>query len=58
MKINTTDRGFGYVEFQDNRRQDCSVQKSSNAEKDCIWLGCNDINLQMFDAIRCKWPSR
>ena len=35
----TTSRGFRRFIFNDEYRQECSVQKSSLAEIDAIWLG-------------------
>jgi hypothetical protein len=39
MKLTTTARGFSLIEFQDYNRKQCSLQKSSLADNDCIWLG-------------------
>ena len=39
MKIRKTSRGFDYVQFTDKYEQRCSLQKSSLATEDCIWLG-------------------
>lgn len=47
MKLRTTDRGFGIIEFKDQYEQPCSLQKSSIATIDCIWLGVHteiDLN--------------
>lgn len=35
------DRGFLRGEFKDRYGAECSIQKSSLATEDCIWLGCN-----------------
>lgn len=35
------DRGFLRGEFLDRYGEKCSIQKSSLATEDCIWLGCN-----------------
>jgi len=35
------DRGFLRGRFKDRYGADCSIQKSSLAEEDCIWLGCD-----------------
>jgi len=45
MGISTTERGFDYVEFTDRYGQVSSLQKSSIATEDCIWLGINDPDL-------------
>lgn len=34
-----TERGFGRGEFKDRYDSDCSIQVSSIATEDCIWLG-------------------
>lgn len=39
MKIEFNERGFAYAEFEDRYKQKCSIQKSSLATEDCIWLG-------------------
>jgi len=44
MKIKKTSRGFGRIEFIDYYGIKCSLQKSSLADKDAIWLGCNDAD--------------
>ena len=35
------DRGFLKGKFKDRYGADCSIQKSSLATEDCIWLGCD-----------------
>lgn len=39
MKRRKTERGFGIIEFEDIYGEKCSIQKSSLATKDAIWLG-------------------
>lgn len=39
MKIQFNNRNFAYAEFEDRYKQKCSIQKSSLAFEDCIWLG-------------------
>lgn len=41
MQETVTQRGFDRVEFTDHYGADCSLQKSSLATEDAIWLGCN-----------------
>jgi hypothetical protein len=41
MKRQTTNRGFALYEFADGNGEPCSLQESSTAERDCIWLGCD-----------------
>ncbi len=48
MKNTPTSRGFSRFEFKDSHGDFCSLQKSSAAEDDYIWLGCNDIGLKTF----------
>ena len=42
MKETNTRRGFPLVEFKDRHDQDCSLQTSSIAFENCIWLGCDN----------------
>lgn len=42
MKLELTNRGFVIGDFLDEYGTPCSIQKSSLAEKDCIWLGVHD----------------
>lgn len=44
-----TQRGFALVEFKDQRGIECSLQKSSIATDDCVWLGSDDIGLRRFE---------
>ena len=39
MEMKRTERGFSHAEFEDRYGQQCSIQKSSLAFEDCIWLG-------------------
>ena len=43
-----TGRGFAIYEFEDRYGVDCSLQKSSLAFEDCVWLGANTIGLKEF----------
>lgn len=38
----TTARGFKICKFTDHYGESCSLQKSSLASEDCIWLGIDD----------------
>lgn len=42
IEIKATERGFPYAEFTDRYGVKCSIQKSSLAFEDCIWLGVNN----------------
>lgn len=43
MKENNV-RGFKVLEFKDWYDRSCSIQNSSSAEKECIWLGISQAN--------------
>ncbi len=53
IKLKTTVRGFLRGEFKDLYGAKCSIQKSSLATDDAIWLGVNDPDLKIMarDAI-------
>lgn len=44
MKTTKTLRGFDIVQFQDRLDTPCSIQKSSLANENTIWIGVNDAN--------------
>lgn len=46
--IADTQRGFGKLNFRDRYGVACSVQKSSLATDECIWLGADHIGLKKF----------
>ena len=48
MKNTPSNRGFDRYEFTDGNGVDCSLQKSSVATEDMVWLGCNEIGLKVF----------
>ena len=54
-----TKRGFIIDEFEDRSGHRCSLQKSSIASEDCIWLGIDDPKPQILapDAILCGIPT-
>jgi hypothetical protein len=69
MKLEKTERGFLNGHFIDRYGAKCSIQKSSLATEDAIWLGLDDADPQIMvsDAIRlgiettesngwCKYP--
>ncbi len=43
-----TGRGFSNLEFKDHYGAECSIQKSSLATEDAIWIGINDANPQIM----------
>lgn len=38
-----TNRGFAIYKFNDLYNSNCSLQESSLATDDAIWLGCDDV---------------
>lgn len=57
MKLERTSRGFAILQFTDEYGLECSLQKSSLADKDCIWLG--DVRNRMHltqDMVRDLLP--
>jgi hypothetical protein len=49
MEINKTQRGFSLGKFKDSYGNDCSLQKSSAAMNDYIWLGIDKPKLTVFE---------
>lgn len=49
MKKEKTERGFNIIEFIDKYGEKCSLQKSSLATEDCIWLGIDNPKLTIFE---------
>lgn len=47
MKVKHTERGFVRIDFKDRYNIACSLQKSSLADEDAIWLGCNKADPQV-----------
>jgi len=48
MKCKRTGRGFAHYEFTDEYGAKCSLQKSSSAMVDRIWLGVDNANPQIM----------
>lgn len=44
MELKETNRGLKFYEFNDRYGIKCSLQKSSLASENAIWLGCADAN--------------
>lgn len=42
MKLKKTPRGFWRLDFKDSYGKECSIQESSIATEDRIWLGMNE----------------
>lgn len=49
MEINKTSRNFDFGKFEDLNHNQCSIQASSLASEDAIWLGIDDPNLVVFE---------
>jgi hypothetical protein len=49
MKKSVTNRGFALVEFTDRNGQACTLQKSSLADEDCVWLGCKPNRMHLTE---------
>jgi hypothetical protein len=47
MELKQTGRGFDLYEFTDVNKDHCTLQKSSIATEDCIWLGLGGNNCRM-----------
>ena len=47
MKVEKTERGFSIVEFIDLYGKQCSLQESSLATDDAIWLGRNGQRMHL-----------
>lgn len=50
MKIKKTQRGFAIGEFKDLNGEVCTIQKSSLATKEAIWIGAAKLRVQHFKA--------
>lgn len=48
MKLIKTSRGFAIAEFRDHNGESCSIQESSVATEDLIWLGRDDVDSHTF----------
>lgn len=55
MEVEFTSRGFGKVSFSDCNGVECSLQESSLATDNAIWLGANKIGLKYFKAFQGGW---
>jgi hypothetical protein len=50
IKIKKNERSFETGTFIDRYDQECSIQKSSLATEDCIWLGIDDAKPQIMSS--------
>ena len=53
-EVQHTSRNFRFYEFKDSYGFDCTIQKSSLATSDCIWLGLQSASAKVLhgDATR------
>jgi len=42
LELVETGRGFARAEFADRYNRACSIQESSLATENCLWLGCDE----------------
>lgn len=57
-KASKTARGFSLIEFGDIYGNQCSVQKSSLATTDAIWLGLVEGHRMHLDRDAAAWLAR
>ena len=50
MEKKATNRGFYLYEFEDLYGENCSLQESSLATTEAIWLGVDDPKLTIFES--------
>lgn len=50
-----TERGFALKNFKDRNGNECSIQKSSSALEDCIWLGATELRVREFGPNGKQW---
>jgi len=48
VEVKVTARGFDLIEFEDDNGEKCSLQKSSSALEDKIWLGIDQAKILEF----------
>lgn len=48
IELKQTNRGFDYGKFTDRYGEKCSIQKSSLATEDAIWLGIDNPDVKVF----------
>ena len=48
MEVKKTERGFSVIKFVDRYGKASSLQKSSLAFENTVWLGCDDIEVNYF----------
>ena len=48
LEVSFTGRGFGLIQFTDKNQEPCSLQKSSSAFTEAIWLGRSELSVMKF----------
>lgn len=46
-------RGYAFMEFRDFNGESCSIQESSLATKNCLWLGCDHETIHQVTGDPC-----
>lgn len=46
IELTPNNRGFIVGKFRDRYAAECSIQKSSLATENCIWLGCDELGIE------------
>lgn len=58
LNFEKTDRGFAIARFKDRSGVPCSLQKSSVATEDCIWLGIPEYRMHLTqDQVKALLPA-
>lgn len=55
LAMTKTGRGFALAEFTDANGEACSLQKSSSAMEDKVWLGVNEPNPKIMPGDGTGW---
>jgi len=58
VNLKRTSRGFLHAEFTDIYGETCSIQDSSLATADAIWLGVDHINAKRWASVAGADPER
>lgn len=58
MKRSKTNRGFDLIEFKDLYQIECSIQKSSLADDQAIWIGVNDADPKIMASMASGYGVR
>lgn len=58
MQLTRTLRGFVHAEFTDLYGEPCSIQDSSLATEDAVWLGLDHINCREWSSVVGADPER